>query len=188
MGTRFMSVGKGKDRKAFPLKGSKNKVSKQKFNSKSTTTKSRFKVPTLPNDPPKAFLNEKSNRLGDSKTLESVIKNIEQEWKKSLNEHDFENERLKNIAWDVDISYTGSHGTVDSEFFTLTAFGKGLGDVETNESLSNMDWNEEGDENESTEEKYESWLADAFELYEDSMFESLTQTIEDTYREEKDDN
>jgi len=53
MGTRFMSVGKGKDRKSFPIKASSHKISKNKFNNKSTKPKSRFKVPTLPNDPPR---------------------------------------------------------------------------------------------------------------------------------------
>ena len=52
MGTRFMSVGKGKDRKSFPITKPKG-TSKTRFNKKPSTTKSRFKVPTLPNDPPK---------------------------------------------------------------------------------------------------------------------------------------
>ncbi len=53
MGTRFMSKGKGKNRTVFPIRGSKNKVSKNKFSTKPARTKSTFKVPTLPNDPPK---------------------------------------------------------------------------------------------------------------------------------------
>ena len=56
MGTRFMSVGKGKDRKAFPITKPKG-TSKTRFNKKPSTTKSRFKVPTLPNDPPRTKLN-----------------------------------------------------------------------------------------------------------------------------------
>jgi len=53
MATRFMSKGKGKNRTVFPLKGSGHKVSKNKFNSKPAKMKSTFKVPTLPNDPPR---------------------------------------------------------------------------------------------------------------------------------------
>ena len=45
-----MSKGKGKDRTVFPLSTHKG-TSKTRFNKKSTMTKSRFKVPTLPNDP-----------------------------------------------------------------------------------------------------------------------------------------
>ena len=52
MGARFMSVGKGKDRKSFPITKPKG-TSKTRFNKKSTGTKSRFKFPTLPNDPPR---------------------------------------------------------------------------------------------------------------------------------------
>jgi len=59
MGTAFMSKGKGKNRTVFPIINRKG-TSKNKFNNKINVhhknDNSRFKVPTLPNDPPKADL------------------------------------------------------------------------------------------------------------------------------------
>ncbi len=53
----FISKGKGKNRKVFPITKPKG-TSKNRFNKNSSTAKSRFKVPTLPNDPPKADLTD----------------------------------------------------------------------------------------------------------------------------------
>jgi len=131
--------------------------------------------------------NKKTEEFDD---LNTVIKRVEKEWKEALNKDD----ELPKVDWDVDITHTGSHGTVDSEYFTLTAFGKGLGDVVVDEALSNDDWMETGDyekdeklselylkDPDKAEHDYDEWLATTFDAYEDGMYEALRDTIVATY-------
>jgi len=47
----FITKGKGSNRKVIPI--SKSGMSKRKFNNTPTTMKGNFRVPTLPNDPPR---------------------------------------------------------------------------------------------------------------------------------------
>jgi len=63
MGVSFISKGKGKNRKVIPI--SNTKTSKSKFSSKPARQKSRFRVPTLPNDPPRAKTESLSSDIQD---------------------------------------------------------------------------------------------------------------------------
>jgi len=128
------------------------------------------------------FVAEIKKNVAKAQTFEGVMKRIEGEWADALNE----DEDLPHVDYDVDISYTGSHGTVGDEYFTLTAFLKGLGDVEVSQGISNEGWNEDekGDiKEESTEDDYDEWLADTFEAVEDGMYMALRDTIIETYRD-----
>jgi hypothetical protein len=54
--TSFISKGKGKNRKVIPI--TKSGMSKRSFNSTPTKMKGNFRVPTLPNDPPRSKIKE----------------------------------------------------------------------------------------------------------------------------------
>lgn len=136
----------------------------------------------------------KKSAIAEETTLDMAIEKLEKSLKEGLDEHTWspDMQRLKNAVWDVDIVYEGSHGTVDSEYFVITAFRKGIGSVQYTEAFSNDDWFDTSDEklakkieNDSdfAEKEYDKWLIDLLEIYEDSMFEGLVATIEDTYRE-----
>jgi len=64
-----MSKGKGKNRTVFPISKPKG-TSRKRFNNKSTKQKSRFKVPTLPNDPPRDPTVDELTPSEQKKTLE----------------------------------------------------------------------------------------------------------------------
>ncbi len=132
--------------------------------------------------------------ISEESEFDIEVKKLEKSLLEGLNEHEWSSDlqRLKNVSWDVSVTYTGSHGTSDSEYFTITAFRKGVGSVEYQEAFSNDDWFDTSDkklarkiENDPVfaEQQYEEWLTGLFDLYEDAMFEGLVATIEDTYRE-----
>ncbi len=133
-----------------------------------------------------AIAEEDDFDLAVEKLKKSLLEGLnENEWSKDL-------QRLKNVTWDVDVTYTGSHGTSDSEYFTITAFYKGVGSVEYQEAFSNDDWFDTSDkkltkrietDSDFAEREYNRWLISLFDIYEGAMFEGLVATIEDTYRE-----
>lgn len=134
----------------------------------------------------------KKSALEEPNTLDKQVIKLQESFKKGLDKHDWKLSRLKNAVWDIDISYEGSHGTVDTEYFTITAFRKGVGSVSYTEAFSNDDWFDPDDtkrakkietDSEFAEKEYEKWLGDTLELYEDAMFEGLVTTIEDEYKE-----
>ena len=136
----------------------------------------------------------KKTAIAQENNFDVAIKKTEKSLLEGLNEHQWSQDlqRLKNVTWDVSVTYTGSHGTIDSEYFTITAFRKGVGSVEYQEAFSNDDWFDTSDkklsrrierDSDFAEKEYNKWLIDRLELYEDAMFEGLVATIEDTYRE-----
>ncbi len=136
----------------------------------------------------------KKSAIAEETTLDMAVEKLEKSLKEGLDEHTWspDMQRLKNAVWDVDIIYEGSHGTVDSEYFVITAFRKGIGSVQYTEAFSNDDWFDTSDEklakkietdSDFAEKEYDKWLIDLLEIYEDSMFEGLVATIESEYRE-----
>jgi len=136
----------------------------------------------------------KKSAIAEESNFDVAIKKLEKSLLEGLNENQWspDLQRLKNVTWDVDVTYTGSHGTSDSEYFTVTAFYKGVGSVEYQEAFSNDDWFDSSDkkltrrierDSDFAEKEYNKWLIDRLELFEDAMFEGLVATIEDTYRE-----
>jgi hypothetical protein len=136
----------------------------------------------------------KKSAIAEENSFDVAIKKLEKSLLEGLNEHEWSSDlqRLKDATWSVSVQYTGSHGTSDSEYFTITAFRKGVGSVEYNEAFSNDDWFDSSDtklskrierDSDFAEKEYNKWLIDRLELYEDAMFEGLVATIEDTYRE-----
>ena len=132
--------------------------------------------------------------ISEESEFDIEIKKLAKSLQEGLNEHEWSDElkRLKDVNWVVDVTYSGSHGTVDSEYFTITAFRKGVGSVEYEEAFSNDDWFDINDkklakkiENDPVfaQQQYEEWLIGLFDLYEDAMFEGLVATIEATYTE-----
>ena len=133
-----------------------------------------------------AIAEEDNFDLAVGKLKKSLLEGLnENQWNPDL-------QRLKNVTWDVDVTYTGSHGTSDSEYFTITAFYKGVGSVEFQEAFSNDDWFDTSDkkltkrietDSDFAEKEYNRWLISLLNIYEDAMFEGLVATIEETYRE-----
>ncbi len=136
----------------------------------------------------------KKSAIAEENSFDGAINKLEKSLLEGLNEHEWSSDlqRLKDATWSVSVQYTGSHGTSDSEYFTITAFRKGVGSVEYQEAFSNDDWFDSSDkklsrrierDSDFAEKEYNRWLIDRLELYEDAMFEGLVATIEDTYRE-----
>jgi len=136
----------------------------------------------------------KKSAIAEEDNFDLAIEKLKKSLLEGLNENQWSSDlqRLKNVTWDVDVTYTGSHGTSDSEYFTITAFYKGVGSVEYQEAFSNDDWFDTSDkkltkrietDSDFAEREYNKWLISLLDLYEDAMFEGLVATIEDTYRE-----
>ncbi|MCP6727114.1 MAG: hypothetical protein KJI69_03760 [Patescibacteria group bacterium] len=136
----------------------------------------------------------KKSAIAEETNFDMAIDRLKKSLLEGLNENQWspDLQRLKNVTWDVDVTYSGSHGTSDSEYFTITAFYKGVGSVEYQEAFSNDDWFDTSDkkltkrietDSDFAEKEYDEWLIGLLDLYEDSMFEGLIATIEATYRE-----
>ena len=136
----------------------------------------------------------KKSAIAEETNLDNAIEKLEKSLLEGLNEHQWspDMQRLKQAVWDIDIAYTGSHGTSDSEYFTITAFRKGIGSVEYTEAFSNDDWFDISDkkltkrietDSDFAEREYDKWLIELLDIYEDAMFEGLVATIEGEYRE-----
>ena len=133
----------------------------------------------------------KKSAIEEPNVLDKQITKLEKSFKEGLDKTDWNNPRLKGTKWDIDIAYEGSHGTVDSEYFTITAHREGVGSVSYTEAFSNDNWFDPDDTKRSrkiendpdfAQMEYEKWLAGMLELYEDAMFEGLMLTIEDEYK------
>jgi len=167
-----------KDGQAFPVGNKKQRISKSSSNQTSgMKIGSGIRVPK----------SEQKN------VLDEAVKNMENSLAKSLSEYNFEvNPDLKSKDWEVDITYTGSHGTVDSEYFIATATPKGSSlSYQTDLTLSNDDWSDTGDEyyeeriqddSDFAEEEYNKWLAGMLEQSDDYIFEGLIGSIENKWR------
>lgn len=133
----------------------------------------------------------KKSAIEEPNVLDRQVTKLEKSFKEGLDKMDWSNPKLKGTKWDIDIAYEGSHGTVDSEYFTITAHREGVGSVSYTEAFSNDDWFDPDDTKRSrkiendpnfAQMEYEKWLASMLELYEDAMFEGLMLTIEDEYK------
>jgi len=136
----------------------------------------------------------KKSAIAEEDNFDLAVEKLNKSLLEGLNENQWSSDlqRLKNVTWDVDVTYTGSHGTSDSEYFTITAFYKGVGSVEYQEAFSNDDWFDTNDkkltkrietDSDFAEREYNKWLINLLDIYEDAMFEGLVATIEETYRE-----
>ena len=140
-------------------------------------------------------LTQKRMKRDKVSTAYRKIKELEKDFERGLSEYDFDNKHLKNLDWDVNVTYTGSHGTVDSEYFTVTAVNtRGIGTVETHEAFSNDDWSQGMDDDSGymkkldedsdfAEKEYDKWLAEMLDVYKEGMFQNLVTMIEETYEE-----
>ena len=134
-------------------------------------------------------------KSSQTNVLDEAVKKLEKDIAKGLKEYDFKiNPSLKNQEWDVNIIYTGSHGTVDSEYFTATVSPKGRSlSYQADQAFSNDDWSQGTDDDSGymkkldedsdfAEKEYNKWLAETLELYNDALFEELIDTIENKFR------
>jgi len=166
------------DGQAFPLGNKKQRIPKSGSNQSSgIKIGSGIRVP----------------KSEEKNVLDEAVKNMENGLAKSLSEYNFEvNPDLKNKDWEVDITYTGSHGTVDSEYFIATATPKGSSlSYQTDLTLSNDDWYDTEDEDytkriqedsDFAEKEYNQWLAGLLEQSDDYIFEGLIGSIENKWR------
>ena len=139
-------------------------------------------------NPTGSILSQKRMKRETISRTDSKIKQLEMDFNKGLKQYNFDDKRLKNLNWDVDITYTGSYGSVSDEHFELTAFAEGVGMVKTREAFSNDDWYDQDDErlseriqNDSVfaEKKYDEWLAEMLDAYQEGMFQNLVSMIEE---------
>jgi len=137
-------------------------------------------------------MKRESEMIEREDVLAIAVGNTERSLKKGLDEHFKNHPKFKNAVWDVSIDYEGSHGTVDSEYFLITAYRKGVGSVEYREAFSNDDWYDMDDKRRAkkiqndpdfADREYQKWLAETLTVYEDAMFEGLITTIEDEWTE-----
>ena len=145
----------------------------------------------------KEWLDEIKENVAKDETFEGVMSRIESDWESALNEDEEIETTSINDDWKVSITHTGSWGSANEEHFSLIATNKNLdAHIEVNETLSNDDWipeyDDDGNDNEKyiekiqnddkfAEKEYTKWLKNTFENYEDSMYSSLADSVQEQY-------